>query len=653
MLFRTLTFLLFLPIQFLLGFSIEEEKLCMSGPSPEWVEARSFPLDPIALKPSEVNAQNLLVDIQTHWEEKCTYYHVVTKALTQAGVKEIAQVDVDFDPTYEKVVFHEIRVFREGCFSDRLQSSRHDVLQRERGLESSLFEGKLTLVYFLEDIREGDIVEYSFSVVGAMPYLSSHLVKDIYFQGDEDIHRLYRRILMSKSHSLAVKPFHMTVEPQIIQISDELQEWTWEGLDITPYAYEDGQPSWYDNIAHVQLSEFQSWREVIEKLYPIYILPEDFQAYTSPEMLALVQEWEEATSDPVQRAFLAVRFVQEKVRYQGFEEGINGYKPQNPRDVFQRRFGDCKDKTFLLCAFLRLMEIDSTPVLVNMDLGQRLINALPSFFAFNHVILKIDIAAKTYWVDSTIQYQGGMRLEDNFFPPYHWGLPLVIEAEGLVKLPDVEMKRPSEIETSIVLSSEDFAEMTTTWTFYDFKADNARWHIASVGLKSLSEDSLKGIQKIYGKGLALSPMTVSDDRENNKLIVTESYRVPTQKRPGKKTLKVYSHVIRSYLESGINPERSTPYALYYPALVKERIHIENPFAEWSDDSYQEVYDHESLHFAHSMNKREHSMDLYFEIEHRKDHVPASAIEDYCKITDEIEENLIYFITVSQEKTGAN
>jgi transglutaminase-like putative cysteine protease len=39
-----------------------------------------------------------------------------------------------------------------------------------------------------------------------------------------------------------------------------------------------------------------------------------------------------------------IRFVQDEVRYLGFEEGLNAHMPHTPLDVYNQRFGDCKDK---------------------------------------------------------------------------------------------------------------------------------------------------------------------------------------------------------------------------------------------------------------------------------------------------------------------
>ncbi len=636
--------LLCLPFQLLMGdlLDVNEGKFSV-GPVPAWVAYCAVPQD--VKTPEDTNLQFLLMDSQSHWEEKTRYFHYAIKALNQSGVSSLAQVDIDFDPTYEQVIVHNIRVYRDGKSYDRLKSARYNLLQRESELELDLYHGELTLVYFLADIQEGDVVEYDYSILGVIDYFASHCTLDFPLQNIVPMERIFHRLLIHPDRLVQYKSFNTEIQPQITQLSKNLNEWRFEIVDPEPYFYEDNQPDWYEPFAHVQLSEYQSWDEVIQKIYPMYIVSNEGE--DPEEMTALIQSWINRTSDPQERAFLALRFVQEKVRYLGFEEGLNGFKPTDPRIVFQRRFGDCKDKVFLLSTLLKRMNIDSTAVLVSVEEGFALTESLPLPFAFDHVILRIDIDGTAYWVDPTINCQGGRNLQENFFPNYTYGLPLAEHETELVDMPSIRNEQPTLIDTSFVLKSAELADLKITWTFYGEKADGARGYLRSRGVKNMTDESLKGIQKLYGKGTLLAPIAITDDPLNNVLSFTESYRIPTHNRSGKKMLKVYSFVIKNYLESGLNPERVTPYALYYPAWVQERIHIENPFMVWSDDSEEMSYEHSSLYFANSSERGGHTADYYYELKHLKDHVSVDDIYDYWEMTNEIEESGLNLILVSK------
>lgn len=688
-------FLLLIPMQFLLSEPIE--KKFSEGVAPAWVRRCDFPLDPVSPSPTQVNLQYLLSDMQHNREEKTVYCHFSIKPLNPEGIREVAQVKAHFDPSYQTVVVHCIHVFRNGEWHDRMHTSRHDLLKREYGLENDTYNGNLTLVYFLDDIREGDILEWAYSIVGELPFFSSHYEDVFSLQTDVSIGRLYRRVVAHPDCKLTCKTFNTGMATQVVDLSPSLREWSWEVFETIPCPYENDRPAWYHPYAHVEISEYKTWREVVEKNYPLYALPKNI---VSEEMAALVKEWMELSSDPEERALLALRFVQEKIRYFGFEQGLEGFKPRDPQSVLSRRFGDCKDKVYLLSVLLDLMDIRSTCVLVNSNRGKSLIDSLPTSFAFNHVILRIEIDGREYWVDPTLRRQGGSSLRDNHFPDYHWGLPITQDATGLYRnrleawamskpewsihrkysdanaftvtgpwkfshqfnskflancgitfLPALVQDKPIEIHSSFFLTSEDAADLKIVWTFHSFKADSARARVEEYGLKKITEDNLDRIQKMYGGATLLEPVSVIDDRKQNILTMTESYRVPTRRRPGKQVLKVFSFAIRKYLDEDINPERSSPYSLEYPCWIKEHIHIENPFFGLEAKSDRYTYEHESLRYSHSWEMSERNADLSFELQHLKDHVPTTSLREYWEVARDIDQDSAFNIKIADRSSS--
>jgi hypothetical protein len=644
MLYRLILFIC-LPVVSLISSSVDDTTIYSVGPMPNWVKECSFSIEPIAIKSSQVNLQYLLIDMQHHWEEKTRYSHMAMRVLSQAGVEKSSQFTIDFDPSYQRVIVHTVRVIRNGKSLDRLGLSRQKLLQREADLENNLYSGNYTLVYFLDDVRVGDIMEYAWLVVGAHPVFSTHFSDMVMLQNQATTEKLFRRILICPHHLLRMKSFNTSQEPCVRDLSSTLQEWSWEVTDPAPFKKDAGQPSWYNSLASVQLSQYGSWQEVIEKIIPLYKLPEGFLRSPLSDIVALIEIWKKS-SDPVQRALFALRFVQDEIRYLGFEDGLGSHKPTDPEVVFQRRFGDCKDKTLLLQALIQLMGIPSKPVLVHSKIGRRLPEFLPTPHVFNHVILRIDIENKSYFVDPTLTPQGGC-LQDNFLPDFHWGLPIADEGITLIPLPRPPLEKTLKIDTSIILTSPSSAEMKIDWTYSGFKADMMR-KVLRKGLKQISEDYLETIQRQYRGAMILSLLKISDDTNQNILILSGSYKVPIRTHRGKKNLKIPSQIIEIYLDGDINLDRASPYQLIYPQWVTEHIHIENPFNDWAPDSDEVTLKHESLNYHYSLKKEGHIADIDWELKHLKDHVFVDAIQEYWDIISEVEANPSLELTIPAE-----
>lgn len=642
---RIFYFLYLFPL-FLFGSILDPKDYVFQGPASSWVKPQEISLENRAENPSQIHLQYLLLDAQRNWEDKTTYRHSIVKALTPNGASSMSQIEIEFDPLYYRVVIHNIDIFRHGKWSDRLKKARQEILQREEGLEESCYDGNLTLICFLSDIREGDVIDFSYSIIGHNPFWASHYTDQIYLQRRYPVEKIAYRLLAPSSFSFLTKCFNIDISPQVTDISSSLREWVWEAKNTKACQYEPNQPSWYDPLSYVEVTQFTSWHDVVQKIYPFYQLPADFADALPSDMKNLVDEWKHLTPDPHERALLALRFVQDEIRYLSLMKGM---EPHSPCITFERRFGDCKDKSFLLHALLHLMDISSKLLLVHSTEGKNLPDSLPLPFIFDHAVLQIEIDGLFYYVDPTISFQGG-SLKTTYFPDYKWGLLVAPGTNNLMALAENQVKFPIKMESFFVLESQDLASLTIKSIFCDFDADRFRRYLEHNGLQSLADRCLSEMQEVYGAACLKSFPEVIDDRKSNSLILIESYRLPTQKLSGKKLLKIYSYILRHSLERKVNPMREAPYEIEYPLWVKERIYIENPFNKWK--SFQETYTQQHESFVYHLLTDIEGNHAYFDIElkHIKDHIPIYSLQEYWSIIDDIEWHALPRLIISSSKS---
>ena len=467
-----LLFLYLFPVH-LAATAVDQNIRHSKGNTPAWIKVIDFPTEPVPLKSSQVNLQYLLIDSQRNWEEKTLYRHFAIKTLSKSGVERISQLNIDFNPSYREVILHSIRIYRDGAWYDRLENARYQLIQRESDLENNVYTGELTLIYFLEDIRQDDLIEYSYSIVGSIPHFASHYAEMVFLQREWATEKIFHRFLGHPDLAIQMKSVNISIEPKIDDLSPSLREWSWETCQMPSCPFESDSPSWYNPLARIEMSQYKTWEELAQKIYPLYILPSNLAQTLPSEMETLVQKWKKSTDNMADRALLALRFVQDEIRYLGIEDGMGAYQPRDPEITFQRRFGDCKDKTFLLHAFLQLMDISSTPVLVDSYKGNILPEMLPSPYLFNHIVLQVQINTDIYYVDPTISLQGG-SLQTAAFPNYGWGLLVSNKTKHLTALPEAVLMHPTEIDTSYTLESIDSAHLKIKSVFYGPRADICR-----------------------------------------------------------------------------------------------------------------------------------------------------------------------------------
>lgn len=110
-------------------------------------------------------------------------------------------------------------------------------------------------------------------------------------------------------------------------------------------------------------------------------------------VVGLARELVAGAPEPRERVEILLDHVRRRVRYVAVEVGVGGYRPSPPGEVLERRWGDCKDKSFLLLDLLAEAGIEAYPALVLVDDERKLDEAFPGADQFNHLIVVIPVAA--------------------------------------------------------------------------------------------------------------------------------------------------------------------------------------------------------------------------------------------------------------------
>ncbi len=131
-------------------------------------------------------------------------------------------------------------------------------------------------------------------------------------------------------------------------------------------------------------------------------------------------------------------WVQRSVRYVAVEVGEGGYVPRPPALVAQRRFGDCKDKAFLLLALLARRGREAFPVLTRPRSTGTIDPDFPSPIAFDHAVVAVRIPKESGLPAEVKLRDGPAVIFDPTDPSLPFGeLPGGLQgARGLVVRPD-------------------------------------------------------------------------------------------------------------------------------------------------------------------------------------------------------------------------
>lgn len=96
-------------------------------------------------------------------------------------------------------------------------------------------------------------------------------------------------------------------------------------------------------------------------------------------------------------------WVQDNIKYIAFEDGIAGFKPDAPQNVFMKRYGDCKGMAILLKTMLKEAGYDARLTWIGTD-NIAYDYSTPSLSVDNHMITSIMMDGKTIFIDGTEKF---------------------------------------------------------------------------------------------------------------------------------------------------------------------------------------------------------------------------------------------------------
>lgn len=624
--------------------SLAQQNYIFISPYPQWVQEIKVDLSATLPEEEATGHYYLLIDDQHLLKDKEFYSRYTYKILNSKGVQDMAGLNISFDPEYQTVHLHKINIIRNGKVIEKLDLKQLTVIQMETNRERFLYDGRLTVIANLTDVRVGDIVDYSYTIKGHNPIYSGNYQTTFALQYNLPIQKVHYSITVPPNESINFRKLNGAPDPEIKQ-SGFGKFYSWENENVPAVNYEYQTPPWFDPTPLIEVTQFDSWREVVDQFQQHYKLPAIERKILDQKLQKILNSDEEGTK-VIDRA---IRFVQDEVRYLGFENGMNSHKPSDPNEVLERRYGDCKDKSFLLSEILQARGITAYPMLVHSTMGKNIDTNLPSPDIFDHCVVEIDLGNGNYkYVDPTIRDQGG-SIDNMYFPDYGFGLVLKPGETTLRKLPEYREEITDITETFELDDLLDGGASMEVKTIYrGRKADLQREEFARSSRQNILEEYTAFYKNLYPSIKAKGNLSVEDNREENEFIIYEKYRidslwVESENNDNLVLAEFFPLSLQSYLNPEISIDRKMPFQVAQMenivhktvVFVPEAFNIENESVVLNNDDFTYSYD------ANYKNARLEITHTYNAL---SSHIQPENIGKYLEEHSKARENLSYALT---------
>jgi len=594
-----------------------------SGSVPAWVTVNKLNYDD---KKLDREAEDGYVDItyekQVSLAEQSMYVRHSYRIISEAGVQNRSQISVDFDPSYQHLTFHTINIIRNGQIINRLDLDKIKTIHQETELNEFIYNGTQQALLFVDDVRKGDVLEYSYTLKGFNPIFNNKYSDEFTTAFLSPIYNLYYKIITPVSRTLNIKNSLEAITPNVRTTATEMV-YEWKKYGISSMHPDDHLPSWYNPYPEIMVSEYNSWKDV--NIWAVTLFPKSIPL--SKELQQKIQEIKTANATDESRACASLRFVQDDIRYMGIEMGVHSHKPGDPNKIFSQRFGDCKEKSYLLCTMLNAMNIEADPVLISTDDKKALLDELPSPYDFDHLTTRAKINGTYHWFDATISFQRG-GLQNISYPDYQYGLVITDTTTALTAITPHAMGEENINEVFTVNDMKGNATLKVTTVYTGAFADGERLSFSN----NSNYDMLQQMKKFYAyyfEKIKGDSLTYTDDDSTGIFTTTEYYTIKdfwtNEKGIKKSTLSPF--VISSLVKKPGDQIRTMPYAIYYAGKYHEEIIVNLP-EKWDADTSSFNVSTTSFAYNGKFTVTGDQLKMVYNFETFKDHVAADETDDY-------------------------
>ena len=615
-----------------------------------------FSNEPAWIEPVEVSQDNaslpdgvqdglfyLLVDRQKKTNPKAgfetehfTHYSYLIS--NQEGLDSGSSITVNFDPIYESLKFHKLIVWRDGIAQARTESASYQILKSEHEKDNFSYNGELTLDIVLSDTRVGDVIEYSYSVIGSNPVYLGLREYGFKLNWSVPVKRVLYRIITPLQ-----SPYR-----QRSNSKDRLFQTTKTG-DSLEYRYErtNIEPNSSDEVDRVVISDIVEWEQIVDWSLPLYHAALADQSEVEPIAEQIRQKYLSTEA----RIGAALRWTQTNIRYLGIEYGTNSHNPSPASETLLRRYGDCKDKAVLLIAILQQLGISAEPALVNSK-GHRPPNkSLYRLHAFNHVIVHIDLDGTEHWIDPTENHQKGALGQ---FTESDHDHALTIK-KGQNKLTAMAPSNSGllNITKKINITEEGLATMQvrTERTFEE--AQTHRRNLSRDSVRSFGKNYFEYYGKYFDQLERIGGLSV-EDRPNNSIITTENYQFPFGLNSTDTNYEAYARPddITSILFDLEDASSTDEFQFGDHRSIEETIEIQyDSEIELFDEHIQIDNDYFSFDFTQTSNTESKLVILEYKFKVKQETIPIDYIKSVSKDADKaIDQSYFYLNNAAPDDT---
>lgn len=347
--------------------------------------------------PSQILLQNTYVEVQKTGLST-RYEQFVVKIQSNFGGEYYSSFPIVYDPDYQQVRI--IEAYLEKPDGKRIQADFYTTPYLQEPQYQLYYRLKQFVITF-QGLKKNDTIyiEYVITDNSEINSYGNYFGDLVLFQLYEPIMKKIYTLKIPEDMKIYYKMEREEINPIILKVQNH-RIFQWKRENIEHIKKEPFSPGITEIAPYLHISTFENMED-LGKWYASFIKDQWELSAEAKKYLSALIEGKESIEEKVKAIH---NFVASQTHYVGLEFGVHGYKPYKAKQVFERRFGDCKDKALLLCSLLREAGIEASMVLVRTKNLGEISKSPASLNSFNHAIAYVPAIDK--FLDGTAEFSG-------------------------------------------------------------------------------------------------------------------------------------------------------------------------------------------------------------------------------------------------------
>jgi transglutaminase-like putative cysteine protease len=184
-------------------------------------------------------------------------------------------------------------------------------------------------------------------------------------------------------------------------------------------------------------------------LYAWYqeLVSEVNQSEPDPEMVTLVNELVAGKESDLEKVRSIYYWAQKNIKYVAYEYGLGGFIPREANDIFQKKFGDCKDNSSIMKEMLDIAGIKSYLTWIGTRDIPYSYSEFPTPSVDNHMILTYIDGEDHYFLDATGRFLS-LEMPSSFIQGKEALIGLDAENFKIYKVPEIAADDNAYVDTT-------------------------------------------------------------------------------------------------------------------------------------------------------------------------------------------------------------